>query len=250
MNRIASFLIAALAVVLLLILGFVFVLMLTDVLDVETIAGATSTPGEIAASTATPITTQPPPVVVVLPTDTPLPTNTSVPPTDAPLPTDTPLPAATATNTSVPVVVIPPTSAPVPPTNTPGAPPPPPPPQDVRGLVASHFGLQDRSEFAVNKHIWFEFSITNTTGGDVPYNRLGVLPKKDGVDRFDWFQQSYGGPNAAIRPGGLTHEDNIKLPEAGNYTLRLAICFDGYDACLSGDGHWVTMSHEIPATIN
>lgn len=250
MNRIASFLIAALAVVLLLILGFVFVLMLTDVLDVETIAGATSTPGEIAASTATPITTQPPPVVVVLPTDTPLPTNTSVPPTDAPLPTDTPLPAATATNTSVPVVVIPPTSIPVPPTNTPGAPPPPPPPQDARGLVATHFGLQDRSKFEVNQRVWFEFSIVNTTGGDVPYSRLGVLPRKDGADRFDMFQQSYGGPNAAIRSVGLDHVDNIKLTETGDYTLRLAICFDGYDACQSSGGSWVTMSHEIQATIN
>jgi hypothetical protein len=250
MNRIASFLIASLAVILLLVLGFVFVLMLGDELDLGAISGSTSTPAEIAASTATPITTPPPPVVVVLPTDTALPTNTSVPPTDTPLPTDTTVPTAAPTNTPVPVVVNPPTSIPVPPTNTPGAPPPPPPPQDARGLVATHFGLQDRSEFAVNKHIWFDFSITNTTGGDVPYSRLGVLPKKDGVDRFDWFQQSYGGPNAAIRPGGLTHEDNIKLPEAGNYTLRLAICFDGYDACSSSGGNWSTLSHEIQVTIN
>jgi hypothetical protein len=116
--------------------------------------------------------------------------------------------------------------------------------------VASHFGLQDRSKFGVNQQIWFEFTIVNTAGGDVPYNRLGVLPKKDGVDRFDWFQHSYGGPNAAIRPEGLSHEDNIKLPEAGGYTLRLAICFDSYDACNSGGGTWVTMSQEIPVTIN
>ena len=92
--------------------------------------------------------------------------------------------------------------------------------------------------------------VVNSTGGEVAYNRLGVMPRKGGTDRLDWFQQSYGGPNASIKPSGLTHEDNIKLPEAGTYTLRLAICFDGWDPCNSGGGTWVTLSQEIPVTIN
>ena len=80
----------------------------------------------------------------------------------------------------------------------------------------------------VNGQIWFEFQIVNGTGGEVPYNMLGVMPKKDGGDRLDWFKMSYGGGSATIKPEGLTWEDNLKLPESGSYTLRLAICFDGF----------------------
>jgi hypothetical protein len=110
--------------------------------------------------------------------------------------------------------------------------------------------LQDRSDYTVGGRIWFEFTVINTAGGEVPYNRLGVLPKKDGVDRFEWFQQSYGGPNASMKPAGLSHEDNIKLPEAGGYTLRLAICFETWEACNSSGGNWATMSPEIFVNIN
>jgi hypothetical protein len=123
-------------------------------------------------------------------------------------------------------------------------------PDDTRGLTATNFALQDRSDYTVNGRIWFEFTIVNNSGGDVAYNRLGVLPKKDGVDRFDWFQQSYGGPNATMKPAGRVHEDNIKLPETGNYTLRLAICFETWEACNGSGGNWVTLSPELPANIN
>ena len=102
----------------------------------------------------------------------------------------------------------------------------------------------------VNGEIWFDFQIVNTTGGEVPYNRLGVLPRKDGQDRFDWFKQSWGGPNANIKTDGLSAEDWIKLPESGDYTLRLAICFDGWESCNSGGGTWATMSPELGVSIN
>lgn len=247
MNRIVSALLAGLSVVLIVVLGFVFFLLIRDTLGQGNDDQAAVLPTEAIPVVIPPTdTVLPPPVVNILPTNTALPTNTLVPPSPTPAPTDTPLP--TATNTAVPPAV-------VQPTNPPPTPPPantaePSQPSGARGLVASNFSLQDRSKFGVNQQIWFDFSIVNTTGGDVPYNRLGVLPKKDGADRVDWFQQSYGGPNAAIRPEGLTHEDNIKLPEAGSYTLRLAICFDGYDPCLSGGGTWMTLSQEIPVTIN
>ncbi len=245
MNRTISILLAALSIVLIIVLGFVFFLLIRDTLGQDDQVAIAPTEASDLVLPPTP-TLLPPPVVDVLPTNTALPTNTPIPPSPTLSPTDTPLP--TATNTAVPPVVVQPTNPPPPPppTNTPE----PTQPQGARGLVASYFGLQDRSKFGVNQQIWFEFTIVNTAGGDVPYSRLGVLPKKDGVDRFDWFQQSYGGPNAAIRPEGLSHEDNIKLPEAGGYTVRLAICFDGYDACTSGGGTWVTMSQEIPVTIN
>lgn len=198
--------------------------------------------------TAVPATLPPP--MMVINTSTPLPATSTPVPTDTPLPpTATAKPSETAvppTNTPAPArpTAIPPTATAVPPTAVP------PPPIGANGLVASYFEIQERAVLQVNQPVWFGFNVANSTGGDVAYNALGVMPKKDGVDRKEWYQQSYGGPDSVIRPGGLEWEDNIKLPEAGNYTLRLVICFDGFDACLQQRGTWHSLSPEIPVTIN
>ena len=75
--------------------------------------------------------------------------------------------------------------------------------------------IKRRAEFTVNGSVWFEFNVANQTGGEVPYNALGVMPKKDGVDRREWYQQSYGGPDSTIKPGGLAWEDRIRRIVAG-----------------------------------
>lgn len=229
------------------------------------IAGLLAACGQTAnepGATAVPAT-QPAEIVVVLPAATLPPpiiseaTFTPVPATNTPEATATPEVSETPTATAVPPTNTPapvqPTAVPVqptavPPTNTPA--PPPPPQIGANGLVASNFALQERSSMKVNESVWYEFTIANSTGGEVPYNAIGVMPKKDGVDRFEWYQQTYGGPNSTIKSGGLTWEDRIKLPEAGNYTLRLVICFDGFDNCLQGGGTWQNLSNEIPVTIN
>jgi hypothetical protein len=210
----------------------------------EPVAAATVPPTAVPTEPAT----LPPAVVVELPTDTPIPA------TDTPVPTDTPTPIpATVTPTAIPptntaVYVAPPPTA-VPPTNTP-VPATPVPQIGVNGLIASNFALQARSSYTVNGRIWYEFTVSNTTGGDVSYNALGVMPRKDGKDIQDWYQQTYGGPNARIRPEGLSWEDNIQIPQSGNYTLRLVICFDGFDNCLNGGGTWHSLSNEVPISIN
>jgi hypothetical protein len=254
MNKTLMIIIGVLGGVMVILLAVVFVLVLQNARssdgDATVTAAVAIVPPEstLIMGEASPT----PPAGQMPATFTPLPTveatNTAVPvtpdPTETPLPTNT-LPPPTATRTPVPVIL--PTNPPPPPADTPVPPPPPP---DTRGLTATAFNIQSRSDFRVNQQVWFDFQIVNSTGGEVAYNRLGVLPKKDGQDRLDWFQQSYGGPNATMKPQGLSHEDNIKLPEAGNYTLRLAICFDGYESCNSGGGTWATLSPEIPITIN
>jgi hypothetical protein len=255
MNRTLTIIVVGLAALMILLLGVVFVLVLQDTLTASSAPQPTLVPTSVAAVTTAPEETElPPPAIDVPATFTPPPTST---PTDTPeatatpeatntpLPTNT-LPPPTPTNTPVPLPTN--TPVPVPPTETPV--PQPPAPSGARGLTATNFALQPRSNYTVGGQVWFEFTIVNSSGGEVPYNRLGVMPRKGGTDRLDWFQQSWGGPNATIKPSGLTHEDNIKLPEAGTYTLRLAICFDGWEACNSGGGTWVTMSEEIPVTIN
>ena len=178
-----------------------------------------------------------------LPTAIPTVAPTEAPPTE--MPTATPTTAPTAIPpTARPVVqptAVPPTATAVPPTAAPQV--------GANGLIASNFAVQDRAELTVNGSVWFEFDVANQTGGEVAYNAIGVMPKKDGVDRPEWYQQSYGGPDSTIKPGGLSWEDRIKLPEAGNYTIRLVVCFDGFDACLQQRGTWHALSPEIPITI-
>ena len=219
----------------------------------------TAAPTQPPAATAT----NPPPVVAVITappggsgatnnqnpggapaTPTAIPT---VPPTEAPptaVPTDTPVPTAIPP-TAKPVVVqptaIPPTPVPAPPTAVPA-------PTGINGLTGAHFAIQSRADLTVNGDVWFEFRVANATGGDVPFAALGVMPKKDGTDRPQWYQHSWGGNNDVIPAGGLSWDDHINLPEAGNYTLRLVICFDGA-ACQQQKGTWHTLSPEIPVTI-
>ena len=199
---------------------------------------ATLPPPVIVEASHTPVPATDTPQATATPENTETPEATEIPPTV----TQAPIPP---TSTAQPVQ---PTSPPPPPTETPA--PPPPPAKGANGLVASHFALQDRSEYSPGGSIWFEFTVSNETGGEVPYNALGVMPKKDGVDRFEWYQQTYGGKNSTINPGGLSWEDRIRLPETGEYTLRLVMCFDGFDNCLQGGGAWQTMSDEISIRIN
>ena len=177
-----------------------------------------------------------------LPTAIPTEAPTEAPPTE--IPTDTPVPTAVPP-TAAPVVVQP-TAAP--PTAT-AVPPTPVPQVGANGLIASNFAIQDRAELTPNGSIWFEFNVANQTGSDVSYNAIGVMPRKGGVDRPEWYQQSYGGPDSIIKPGGLQWEDRIRLPELGDYTLRLVVCFDGFDTCLQQRGTWHSLSPEVPVSI-
>lgn len=195
--------------------------------------------------------TKPPPVVAQV-TKTPVPPTATPPPSPTPQPSPTPAPA---TETPVPptATLIPPTPVPqptaIPPTAAPptatAVPPTPVPQVGANGLVASQWEIQSRSDFRPNQEIWFGFKVDNSTGGEVPYNGVGALPRKDGVDRPEWFQRSYGSDGSTIKPGGLEWEDNIKIPESGNYTLRLVICFEPLSSCMANRSYQ-TLSQEIP----
>lgn len=201
---------------------------------------------ETIVETEEPPTLSPP--LVSVQTNTPIPATNTPAATDTPVPTDVP-----PTSTPLPIPPTnppppPPTAVPVPPTEPPPPPPPPPPAIGANGLVASSFVVENPSA-GKNQSVWFEFTIDNQTGSDVPYNALGVMPRKDGVDRPEWYQQTYGGRNSTIDAGGFTWKDNIKLPESGDYGLRLVMCFDGFNTCLENAGTWHTMSGEIPVSI-
>ncbi len=238
------------------------VLLLTTAAGCNNAAEAPATPATAVATAAVAAPTKPPPIVAANTAAPTAPSEDAAPPTPTAQPTAD-LPTAvppTAAPTAVPPTAVPPTAVPataapppppaVPPTAVPptAVPPTAAPPLGANGLTASHFAIQDRAQLTVNGDIWFEFHVANSTSGDVPFDALGVMPKKDGVDRPQWYQHSWGGNSDVIPVGGLSWDDHINLPEAGNYTLRLVICFDG-PACQAQNGTWHNLSPEIPVTI-
>ncbi len=115
-------------------------------------------------------------------------------------------------------------------------------------MVGQAFSVEGGNAFGTNQMIWFNFVVGNTAGGPVPFGALGVMPRKDGVDRPDMFQASWS--NEVLTTGGLDWRDHIEIGEPGSYTLRLAICFDAdLNACKAGGGTWATLSSEIPVNI-
>ncbi|MCA9916577.1 MAG: hypothetical protein KC445_01435 [Anaerolineales bacterium] len=194
-------------------------------------------------------TTLPPAVVEILPTNTALPTDI---PTATAVPTETALPTNTATAvppTNVPLpTAVPATATPVPPTNTPV--PAGPQPTNANGLVGQSFVLQDwRSSLTPGGQIWYEWSIGNTSGGRVAYSTIGVMPRRNGQDIVAWYQNNWGGNNDSMPVEGLSWPSWMSIPEAGDYTLRLVVCFDGFQNCLNGGGTFYTLSQEIPVSI-
>ena len=185
----------------------------------------------------------PPPSPTALPTTEPTatPEATATPvPTETPLPTNTPIPQPTA---------IPATATPVPPTNTP-VPAGPVPGQGTQGLTADFALDMSRTESHAGGKIWYEWTVRNSTGNRVKYSAIGVMPRKDGKDFPQWFQFNYGGNDHYIEPSGLSWPSWMSIPESGNYTLRLVVCFDQWEACRDGNGSYNTLSPEVPFTIN
>jgi hypothetical protein len=223
----------------------------------ETTAEATAEsvadlPTEVPATeTAVPAspTVLPPAVVEILPTDTPLPSPT---PTETPRPTETALPTNTATlvpQANIPApTAVPPTNTPAPPTNTPV--PSGPQPVNANGLVGQSFALQDwRTSLTPGGEIWYEWRIGNTSGAGVAYSTIGVMPRRNGQDIVAWYQNNWGGNNDVMPPEGLSWPAWLAIPETGDYTLRVVVCFDGFQTCLNGGGTFHTLSQEISVSI-
>ncbi len=184
----------------------------------NTPAPPTLSPTPFATLAAPALPTAP---ATITPSPTPVVTNT-------PVATDTP----TATATS------PATATRIPPTPTHTFTPSPTP--NSYGLSAN-FLVEGGPVFAVNQDIWFQFDLKNPNRLEIEYAALGLYPRKSGVDRLDLFQYSW--TNATMPPAGFTWRDHIKLPEVGDYTVRIAICLNAsLGECQNGGGTWITLS--------
>ena len=106
------------------------------------------------------------------------------------------------------------------------------------------------SNLSANNKFWLEWTANNTTGNDIPYKAMGIMPRRDGVDYPKWFTFHYGGDDSVLKPQGRTWKAWATVPEAGNYTFRLVVCFEGLDICKNGGGTYHTITNEVPLTIN
>lgn len=195
------------------------------------IGNATEAAPPAVIATLTPIPTDPA-------TATPVPTNT-LEPTETPTfaPTSTPFP------TAVPI-----TATPVPPTATPV--PAVPPPVNANGLIGTEIYIENPKQvYAPNEQIWVAYRIGNTAGYSVPYSAFGIMPRSGSSDLRDHFHVHWSGQDTEIRPEGFSWNAWIALPEPGDYTLRLVICFNDYDGCFNGTGDYYTLTEAIPIKI-
>jgi hypothetical protein len=119
---------------------------------------------------------------------------------------------------------------------------------DTFGLSAN-FLVEGGPVYAVNQDIWFQFDVKNPNRVEMRYGALGLYPRKDGVDRLDLFKYSW--TNATMFPNGFTWRDHINIPEPGQYTVRIAICFNETQGeCQSPAANWVTISaYELTFTV-
>jgi hypothetical protein len=147
-----------------------------------------------------------------------------------------------ATNSeNVPVVQPPdaPTSPPPQPTAVPTAAPPtavPPPPQDTRGIIVNGYAVRGApGPYGVGAEILFDLNITNGSGQTLAFNALGTWVEQTGQFQKSWTYASLA-PNQ-----NFVWSDRILIPDAGSYSLWLAIEFS--------DGAGVLLSGPIPVTV-
>lgn len=139
----------------------------------------------------------------------------------------------TAANTdNIPQVQPPPAPTAVPPTATPKPQPTntPVPQVDTRGLSSTSYYVENApGPFGVNDPIWFNMQVVNSNGWDVEYESWGTYVAESKQFQKSWTTNSF-------RPGtNESWRDRVKIPQAGNYTLYMRVCFmDGYCANLAG----------------
>jgi hypothetical protein len=192
----------------------------------------------IGASAVAPTPTLPPVHTPIF-----IPTMTAVPPTPTPTtppPTEAPAPEAPT-----------PTETQPPPTNAPAAQPIAAPPTDTpapapASNLSPGFSVSNPSA-NVGEDVWFHFSITNPSGTErLSFGFLGVTITKDGANlpfHASWTGHSIG-PNEQ-----LNHDDHTQFSEPGTYALRLTICYESVEICLTGQG-WEYLSEPVMVEVH
>lgn len=183
------------------------------------------------------------PTITAAFTDTPI-------PTDTPAPSPTQPPTPTGTNTLVPTNPPPP-----PPTNTPlptetHTPVPPTATTTSGRLINIYFALW-KTNLVVGEDIWFDFRVTNGTGGNLFVGSLGAVTYDVNWNVYGAFQSSYYDYN--FKAGETLEWEDHRAPinQPGTYYLQLAVCYNRFNECDDhlGYGEWEKLSQPIQITV-
>ena len=110
-----------------------------------------------------------------------------------------------------------------------------------RGIRGDYFYVENLFPQG-GQPIWFDFRVTNTTGGDVPYGVLSVIVSQV-TNGLSWTSQRLK-PNEV-----LTWRDHIGGFNAGLYAFYLGICYAPKDDCDHNPAIWDRLSDNVYVTV-
>ncbi len=111
-----------------------------------------------------------------------------------------------------------------------------------RGIRGDYFYVEDMFPSTENV-IWFDFGVTNTNAGDVPFGILSAVVVQT-TNGFSWTESTLKGGQV------LTWRDHIKNLNPGFYAFYLGICYDDKNACAQNLGEWERLSDNVYVTVS
>lgn len=150
-----------------------------------------------------------------------LPILTAPPPPPTAVPSDTPRPGATAAPTAI---------ATNPPTG-----------YFSHGIQGVSFSVENTTA-GVGQDVWFNFKVVNTSEQDVSYSVLAAHTDV-GANAKSWTNDTLKAKAV------LDWRDHINFASPGTYSVYLAICYGGKDACLANQVGWDRLSASVTVTI-
>ncbi len=111
-----------------------------------------------------------------------------------------------------------------------------------RGIRGDYFYVEDMFPSTENE-IWFDFGVTNTNAGDVPFGILSAVVVQT-TNGFSWTESTLKGGQV------LTWRDHIKNLNPGLYAFYLGICYADKNTCAQNLSLWDRLSNNVYVTVS
>jgi hypothetical protein len=110
------------------------------------------------------------------------------------------------------------------------------------GVQGDYFYVEDLSP-STQDQIWFDFGVTNTTSGDVPFGVLSAVVVQT-TSGSSWTESTLKGNQT------LTWRDHINNLNPGVYAFYLGICYADKVACAHDLSLWERLSDNVYVTVS
>jgi LysM repeat protein len=110
------------------------------------------------------------------------------------------------------------------------------------GPLHADFFFVETSRIAVGMEIWFDWKVTNVSGGD---GRFGILSMFSDINLHG---ESW--TNSGVQwPGSMIWRDHLHISSPGTYPFYLAVCFEDKDSCQNNGALWQRLSDTVWVTV-